>query len=179
MTPHVKRTVIRFFIAAMLLLFSSPGPAAGAGANYAYDAAGRLIRAVYTFDRTISYGYDATGNLTALDVLGPTLNQPGLAGVTNPTRTASARPTFTWSASAGASFYRLEIATDSAFAQVVYTANVTGATNHAPTQALPASGRYYWRVRAENDSGLISAWAGSSFVFSPAGAAGWMLLLRQ
>ncbi|MEE8526484.1 MAG: S8 family serine peptidase [Thermoanaerobaculia bacterium] len=62
-------------------------------------------------------------------------------------------PTFSWTPTAQAASYRLEIATDAAFADVVYSATEI-AGEHTPSGfALdPASG-YFWRVRGENACG--------------------------
>lgn len=59
--------------------------------------------------------------------------------------------TLTWLASPGALRYRVEIARDSAFIQIVQTATVTGTSFAA--QPLTASTEYFWRVRGINYCG--------------------------
>ncbi|MDC8015544.1 S8 family serine peptidase [Tahibacter soli] len=62
------------------------------------------------------------------------------------------KPTFTWTASAQDDEYVLEVATDAAFAQIVYTYTGT-ATSATPTTDLASSTTYWWRVRPSNVCG--------------------------
>jgi len=64
-----------------------------------------------------------------------------------------ASPTITWNASAQAAEYELEIATDAAFTNVVYSATEAG-TSHEVGTPLDTSTEYHVRVRAANDCGL-------------------------
>lgn len=52
---------------------------------------------------------------------------------------------FSWSAVIGASGYKLEIATDEQFSNVVYNAESVK-PHHTPTRRLAANDAYYWRV---------------------------------
>lgn len=52
---------------------------------------------------------------------------------------------FSWTAVIGAAGYKLEIATDDQFSNVVYSAE-TIKPHHTPTQRLAANDAYYWRV---------------------------------
>ncbi|MEO8012135.1 MAG: S8 family serine peptidase, partial [Dokdonella sp.] len=61
----------------------------------------------------------------------------------------AALPTFTWATSAQALDYTLEVATDSAFSQIVRSVTQAG-TSHTLATPLATSTRYYWRVRANN-----------------------------
>jgi hypothetical protein len=85
----------------------------------------------------------------------PTLTAPA-NGATN----VPAQPTFTWEASAQASSYLIEIATDADFNNVILSQTVTDAT-FQPTAALPLNTQIWWRVTANNDCG-----AATSAVFS-------------
>ncbi len=86
--------------------------------------------------------------------------QHSAALATSPTLTAPAngatdvatRPTFTWSASAGATEYVLEVDNDAAFGSIDYTATVAG-TSHQPPTGLSGATTYNWRVRALNNCG--------------------------
>ncbi|MBX3689056.1 proprotein convertase P-domain-containing protein [Dokdonella sp.] len=64
----------------------------------------------------------------------------------------STTPTLTWSAAAGASSYTIEIATDSAFTNIVQTASGLTATSYTATTLSPLT-TYYWRVKAVNTCG--------------------------
>ena len=72
------------------------------------------------------------------------------------------RPTFTWTVTIPAVAYTIDIATDSAFANLVQTATVE-ATSYTPTAALIANTRYFWRVRASNACGAGDYASASSF----------------
>lgn len=148
-----------------------------AGIYYSYDALGQLVAVSYSFDRAVACRYDTANNLTNRDVRGATLVQPTLTGQVNPSRTTDATPTLRWNAASGATAYRLEIATDAAFQNVLYSTVVTGATSHVPGQQLPGRGRYYWRVRTENVS-FISPWTVSSFDYVFGALPQNMLLLQ-
>jgi hypothetical protein len=70
------------------------------------------------------------------------------------------RPTFSWSAVAGANAYRLEIATDPSFDPgTIHTSVVTAYTAALPTTPLAQGGTYYWRVFARN---AANEWSGAS-----------------
>ena len=74
----------------------------------------------------------------------PTLISPGAGEVNVPTQ-----PLIEWDATAQAGEYELEIATDSGFGDVVYSATVTG-DSHQVQSSLAANASYFVRVRASN-----------------------------
>jgi hypothetical protein len=83
----------------------------------------------------------------------------------------STQPTFTWTASAQAESYLIEIATDSAFTQIILSQTLaSGVTTYQPTAALPNSTPIYWRVSATNVCG--DAPAGTPFKFTTQSAPG-------
>ncbi|MEI2607584.1 MAG: S8 family serine peptidase [Candidatus Promineifilaceae bacterium] len=90
---------------------------------------------------------------------------PGAATLLNPANGAtgvSLTPNLTWTAVANSSDYDIEIATDMAFTNIVYTATAT--TNaHSVGTALNLLTTYYWRVRASNICGNGSYSAVFSF----------------
>ncbi|MGA7298496.1 MAG: hypothetical protein WBW92_13445, partial [Rhodanobacteraceae bacterium] len=88
----------------------------------------------------------------------PTVLQSPADGTMN----VAAQPQFTWTGSAQASAYLIEIATDSGFSNVILSKTVTGATSYTPTAALPTNSQLYWRVTATNICGDM----GPSAVFS-------------
>ncbi|GEM_PF-4637511 len=86
----------------------------------------------------------------------PTLLSPS-NGVTG----QSISPTLSWNASSGASFYELQVSTDSSFGTSFYdNANITATSQQV--SGLAYSTVYYWRVNASNESGTSnwsSAWS--------------------
>lgn len=170
--------LFRFHLLFFAIYFlSQQGALFAAGIYYKYDAAGRLAGVVYTFDRSIAFGYDAADNMAQRDLRGPTLAQPTLTGKPNPSQTSSPKPTLQWNPSPGAASYRLELATDEAFSHVISSTVVSGASSLTLPQALPASGRYYWRVRAENGT-FISSWTVATFLYVLTRPSSWLLLLQ-
>lgn len=80
---------------------------------------------------------------------------PGSPTPTSPANGALDVPipiTFHWDAAAQGVSYIFEIASDEAFTEVVYTANVAG-TSHLATYAFDELTTYYWRVRSLNACG--------------------------
>lgn len=67
------------------------------------------------------------------------------------------RPAFSWEDSLGATTYRLEVATDEPFGDIVYAAADLEGTTHTPDQDLTAGVQYYWRVTAVNTIGETRA----------------------
>lgn len=65
-----------------------------------------------------------------------------------------ATPVFAWEAAPGAHTYRVEVATDAAFGDIVRTHETRDTTWAVPAdQALATSARYWWRVTARNACG--------------------------
>ncbi len=90
---------------------------------------------------------------------------PGLAPLQTPANGAtgvSLTPTFTWTPAAQAASYLLRVATDPAFANVIYSASEAG-TSHTMDVPLNPLTTYYWTVRAQNACGDGSDAAAFSF----------------
>ncbi|GMV29990.1 MAG: hypothetical protein AMXMBFR59_21150 [Rhodanobacteraceae bacterium] len=78
-------------------------------------------------------------------------------------------PTLSWTASAQAKDYVVELATDTGFTNIVFTQTVAGGgTNVTVTPALSSNTRYYWRVRSGNICGTSTNSAVFSFRTQPA-----------
>ena len=77
---------------------------------------------------------------------------PNLLSPANGATDVPLMPHFSWGNLSGAASYRLEIATDVNFTNIVYAAN-TSTTSHTPTTKLGALATYYWRVRGSNVCG--------------------------
>ncbi len=78
----------------------------------------------------------------------------------------SRHPLLNWTAIAGAAEYRIDIARDAAFSDVVYAAT-TAATTHTVAIQLDYATRYFWRVRASNSCGDSSQAQAFSFTTTP------------
>ena len=76
-----------------------------------------------------------------------------LASPANNATGVEVQPTVSWNADSNAVSYRVEIATDSAFSNIVANGTVTSGTNFRPSSALSPNTKYYWRVRADNSCG--------------------------
>ena len=105
----------------------------------------------FTFNATdgsLSHDVNMTLNVASAAPGAPTLVSPA-DGAAN----QSPQPTFTWNAAAQGVTYALEVATDPAFSNVVYSASGIAGTTHTATSALPAGSEFYWHVRATNACG--------------------------
>ena len=76
-------------------------------------------------------------------------------------------PLYSWNASAGATFYTLQVATDLAFTALVVNQPGITATSFNPALSLSPASVYYWRVTAVNAGGTTLA-SGAPRSFSTA-----------
>lgn len=93
---------------------------------------------------------------------------PAASGLLLPANAAveqSLRPSFSWSPFAGASGYRIQVATDAAFTNVVIDETVSG-TTFTPATGLGTTTTYFWRVSGSNQCGAGAASAVFSFTTS-------------
>ena len=123
------------------------------GNNYFYSVAwtGNLLVAVSTAGGIFTSPQDPP--LTIPDT--PTLSTPiqNGAGVATPTN-------LSWSPSAGATSYRVQLSTDSTFATSLIN-DSTLTTNSRSTGTLSSGTTFYWKVNAKNaagTSGFSSTW---------------------
>lgn len=108
---------------------------------------------------TRSLDFDITTSSAA--VAAPVLTGPADAGET------SVRPTFSWGAVAGAVSYRIEIATDAGFTNIIATGE-TADTTFVAAEAFDSGVTLFWRVRGVNNCG-DGAIASASFTTIPPG----------
>ncbi len=94
-----------------------------------------------------------------LNVFAGNPSAPTLTAPANGANGTPLRPNLTWAAATGASSYKVEIATDAAFTNIVYTANNVTGTSHTVGSNLAANTLYYWRVTPTNPcgTGTVSA----------------------
>ncbi len=117
-----------------------------------------------------SYGITVSGTASGspghstgvvLDVLAlpatPTLSSPPNGATGQPLR-----PTFQWSAAAGADSYWIQVDDDPAFGSPAISESGIAGTSYTPTTDLEDNTTYHWRVTSENLCGL----GGTSTVFS-------------
>lgn len=108
-----------------------------------------------------------------------TPNAPTLLSPADDGSTADLRPplTATFSNPSGESgSLRFQLATDSAFSQIIATSTSSGVSNNSNVSWTVSSslsiGTYYWRVQAENNSGATSTWSGRTFRIAVTGGSG-------
>jgi YVTN family beta-propeller protein len=85
---------------------------------------------------------------------------PGALTLTSPfnaSTNVALRPAFTWTASSGAASYRLEVATDAAFAGVALDQAGITAQTFTPGSDLARATDFWWRVTAVNAGGQTVA----------------------
>ncbi|MDH3589277.1 MAG: thrombospondin type 3 repeat-containing protein, partial [Gammaproteobacteria bacterium] len=81
----------------------------------------------------------------------PTADATGVSGI----------QTLYWSAAPGAISYDLEVATDAAFSNLVFTVTGTSERGYTPPAALAVNTTHYWRVTANNACGSVTSDTGS------------------
>jgi len=93
---------------------------------------------------------NVSGRLTVLSEL------PGVPSLISPEDNAvsvSILPTFTWGTPINATVYRLQIAKDSGFGNLIVNDSTITDTSETITTSLEELTKYYWRVSAKNISG--------------------------
>lgn len=95
-----------------------------------------------------------TAELT-LDIYPPIVGAPTLKTPADNARDQSQRPTFTWTETTNAETYRLQIAKDRAFQDIVHDKTGIVGTSYSPIINLVTDTQYYWRVKAENICGIV------------------------
>ncbi len=102
--------------------------------------------------RSLQLGFSMTDSIPSFVTLVTPANT-----LTNVSRS----PLLVWDAVAGADEYVVEVATDNQFANIAYTATVTG-TSHRVTAVLNSLTEYWWRVRGRNvcgDGAMLRVWS--------------------
>lgn len=128
-------------------LLTLAGGAAVTAGEYAFSVDG--VSGALTRSSALSLGV-STSAATAPTLVSPANNATGIKIL----------PTLSWSAVAGALRYKVEVASDLAFTNIVASTTVVGTTWKVDT-ALGQSTAYYWRVTPQNYCGT----GASSLVF--------------
>jgi hypothetical protein len=83
---------------------------------------------------------------------------PSLVSPSNGAGGVSTTPALDWSDVTNAATYGVQVATDSAFANVVASSSVAAST-WTVADPLAFGTTHYWRVRSQRDCGAVSAWS--------------------
>jgi hypothetical protein len=106
-------------------------------------------------------GTSTTGTKTRSVGLGLFNAVPGVVTLISPANGATnqpARPTFEWAAATQGGTYRLQVATDSGFVNLVIDESGIAGTTFTPDSDLATNTEHWWRVRANNACG-DGAWS--------------------
>lgn len=153
------------------------------GSSISLGSGGGTVWARYAPSSAGSHSANITHAATGADTENKAVTGTGVAIPSAPSAQASSSPSTTgftanWNASSGATSYRLDVATDSGFANMVSgysNLDVGNVTSYAVT--VPVVGHYYYRVRAVNlagtsgNSSTISAGTSTANGRNPDGAA--------
>jgi hypothetical protein len=158
-------TVGSLFGFATPVTLSASGQPAGTTANFSPNPVTPPANSILTIGNTSgaspgNYNITITGlavtrshtTTVGLTLLG---GIPGAVNLTSPPNGAteqSLQPTLSWAAASQAQSYLLQVATDAAFTNIVYTATTTS-ISHTVGILLNPNTTYYWRVRPSNACG--------------------------
>lgn len=99
--------------------------------------------------------WDGTINRSAiLNITAPVPNVPNLIVPANNAVNVSIMPSLRWTKVSSALFYKLQVATDAGFTNLVFTDSTLTDTTRTLTAALENNRTYYWRVAAKNATGM-------------------------
>ena len=102
-----------------------------------------------------------------MSIFAPITAGPQLSTPANNSKDVSPRPTFKWTSVANAETYRLQVAADSGFTNVVFNRSGIIGTSFTLTMNLATDTPYYWRVYAENVCGDVISAQAFTFRTSP------------
>ena len=145
-------TVATLPSSSILNLTVSPGVAPGVNLVTVQGTSGAIIKTS-----------DISLKVSTLIAAAPALNTPANAAINVPIN-----PTLSWSASTQAASYNVQVASDAAFANVVFSGSVSAGTSIAVTTGLASSTTYYWRVTSQNTCGTSAQSSVFSFTTVPA-----------
>lgn len=106
----------------------------------------------YTINVTGTAGAQSSAVALELGISATAATAPTLTAPANAATGVKVRPTLTWAAVAGALTYRVDVASDNAFTNIVATNVVTG-TSWGVDTTLASSTLFYWRVTPQNYCG--------------------------
>ncbi len=127
---------------------------------------GSVTPGTYSLTVTGTNGSDTQSETVSLTVVGGAPGAVTLSAPSNGATGVSATPTLSWSASAGANTYDVQVATDAGFSNLVVNETGVSGTSHIVANSLNTNTLYNWRVRGVNGCGN-GAYA-SAFSFTTA-----------
>lgn len=132
--------------------FSPVAVAPGATSVVTLVGARALAPGNYTGTITGTNGSLVRTTPVSFGVSSGSASAPSLTSPSNGATSTSIRPTLTWTAVTGANSYRVQVARDAAFTQLVET-SVTTTTSYLLQSFLAPSTQYFWRAVALNFCG--------------------------
>lgn len=127
---------------------------------------GSAAAGTYTVSVTGTAGAEVKTRDVALTAFTANPGSFALAAPLDSAMNVALSPVLSWSAATQLAQYKVEIATDLAFTNIVYTANTT-AISHTVGTALSSATHYYWRVTARNTCGDTLSSSTFSFTTLP------------
>ncbi|HWS26902.1 MAG TPA: M36 family metallopeptidase [Xanthomonadales bacterium] len=155
-TPPVTLTVTGHPAGTTATFATTPVATVPAASSLTIGNTGAVAAGSYnlTVNAAFAPGPAATMPLT-LQVASGVPSVPALSAPANAAVDVSVSPVLNWTAATQADEYVVEIATDAAFANIVYTRTVAG-NSHTVQTSLQGSTLYHWRVRSTNACGPSS-----------------------
>ena len=160
----VSVTSILGFNAAVTLSVSGMPP--GLAASFSNNPVIPSANSILTFSNTgsvIPGTYSITINGTAvtgtktkiiqLTILNGSIGNVTLSAPANGATGVALTPNFSWSGGSGATAFQIDIATDNAFNNIVYTNNTITGSSFTLATVLSSQTTYYWRIRGLNSCG--------------------------
>jgi hypothetical protein len=144
---------------------TNPAPAPGNSTltigNLASASAG-----VYTVTVTGAAGAEVKSRDLTLSAFTQTPGAIALALPADNAMNVALSPVLSWGAATQLEQYTIEIASDAAFTNIVYSASTT-AISHSVGTALSSATKYYWRVTGQNECGNTVSTSTFSFTTLP------------
>ena len=132
----------------------SANPVMPAGsAQLTIGGTGAAAAGIYGLELSASGGEVSQMRQPLLVLTGAAPAAPGLVAPAAGAQDVELRPSLEWSEVAEARGYRLEIATDAAFSEIVHAAAVKATSYPLTIFQLDPASHYFWRVRAVNACG--------------------------
>jgi subtilisin-like proprotein convertase family protein len=160
----VSVTSILGFNAAVTLSVSGMPP--GLAASFSNNPVVPTANSILTFSNTgsvIPGTYSITINGTAvtgtktkiiqLTILNGSIGNVTLSAPANGATGVALTPNFNWTGGSGATAFQIDIATDNAFNNIVYTNNTISGSPFTLATVLSSQTTYYWRIRGLNSCG--------------------------
>ncbi len=117
----------------------------------------------YNIEATATGSQGTTTIPLTIRVISSTLAAPALSAPATGATGVFTTPTLSWNAVVDANNYRVQIATDAAFTNIVHDVSNLTAISYSISPALNTNTVYHWRVRASNNCGSNIWSAGRSF----------------